>query len=144
MRVGETWVNKCTVKIFYINRLVLFFYFPEFYEALQNAFEIGNWDSERVAFDLPYLHGDKTSILEDAIVSCDMLGLDFDVVLKNTITSYNPDVNGKSSGQSGSDIERILAFHAIGRKDPIEYQDSWDNVLKNALLVESIHQSGDL
>ena len=78
------------------------------------------------------------------MVSCGMLGLDFDVVLKNTITSYNPDVNGRSSGQSGSDIERILAFHAIGRKDPIEYQDSWDNVLKNALLVESIHQSGDL
>ena len=115
---------------------------PEFYEALQNAFEIGNWDSERVAFDLPYLHGDKTSILEDAMVSCDMLGLDFDVVLKNTITSYNPDVNGRSSGQSGSDIERILAFHAIGREDPIEYQVSWDIVLENALLVESKHQSG--
>lgn len=76
------------------------------------------------------------------MVSCDMLGLDFDVVLRNTITSYNPDFNGRSSGQSGSDIERILAFHAIGRKDPIEYQVSWDIALENALLVESKHQSG--
>ena len=117
---------------------------PEFYDALQHAFEIGNWDSNRVGFDLPYLHGDKTSILEDAIESCAMLGLDFDVVLKNTITSYNPDADGRSSGKSGSDIERILAFHAIGREDPIEYQDSWETVLKHALRIESEHNTGGI
>ena len=58
--------------------------------------------------------------------------LDFDVVFGNTITSYNPDENGISSGKSGSDVERILAFDSIGRKDPIQYQDSWETVLSNA------------
>ncbi len=109
---------------------------PEFYQALQVAFEVGNWESELVKFDLPYLHGDKTSILEEALESTQTLGLDFDEVLTNTITSYNPDQDGRSSGKSGSDIERILAFHAIGRRDPISYQDAWENVLEHALTVE--------
>ena len=115
---------------------------PEFYQALQSAFEIGNWDSEMVEFDLPYLHGDKTSILQDALETTPQLGFDFDTVLRNTITSYNPDEQGRSSGKSGSDVERILAFHAIGRIDPIEYQQSWDEVLKHALQVETDYKGG--
>jgi len=109
---------------------------PEFYKALQSAFEIGNWESELVEFDLPYLHGDKASILLDAVASTESLELDFDIVLSNTITSYNPDSDGRSSGKSGSDVERILAFHAIGRIDPIEYQEPWNVVLQHALDIE--------
>ena len=113
---------------------------PEFYHALQSAFEIGNWESDKVRFDLPYLNGDKTSILLDALESTQLLDLDFDEVLSNTITSYNPDKDGRSSGKSGSDIERILAFHSIGRQDPIEYQGEWKTVLENALVVERNHK----
>lgn len=109
---------------------------PEFYESLHAAFKIGNWDHELVKFDLPFLHGDKETILRDALESISTLGWDFDTVLGNTITSYNPDTNGNSSGTSGSDIERILAFHAIGRKDPIPYVLPWENILSNALAVE--------
>ena len=116
---------------------------PEFYTALQTAFEIGNWDSELIEFDLPYLHGNKTSILRDAIHTTEILGLDFDTVLTNTITSYNPDEFGRSSGESGSDVERILAFHEIGRKDPIEYQKPWENVLRNALQIAAEFEKGD-
>ncbi|MEC8589082.1 MAG: 7-cyano-7-deazaguanine synthase, partial [Candidatus Thermoplasmatota archaeon] len=116
---------------------------PEFYEALQSAFELGNWDSDMVEFDLPYLHGDKTSILLDALETTSQLGFDFDVVLRNTITSYNPDELGRSSGKSGSDVERILAFHSIGRTDPIEYQQPWDVTLEHALRVESEYKGGD-
>ena len=95
-----------------------------------------------VDFDLPYLHGDKTSILQDALETTPQLGFDFDTVLRNTITSYNPDGQGRSSGKSGSDVERILAFHAIGRIDPIEYQQPWDAVLEHALRVESVYKGG--
>ena len=109
---------------------------PEFYESLHEAFKIGNWDHELVEFDLPFLHGDKESILLDALDSTKTLGFDFDTVLQNTITSYNPDDSGRSSGTSGSDIERILAFHAIGRKDPIPYILPWENILSNALMIE--------
>ena len=42
---------------------------PEFYESLEKSFSIGNWGSNRVSFHLPYINGDKTSILEDANIS---------------------------------------------------------------------------
>ena len=112
---------------------------PEFYKILNHAFEIGNWDADNVSLELPYIDGDKESILQDAIVSCDELKLDFDTVFANTNTSYDPDDLGRSSGKTGSDIERILAFHAIGRKDPVEYQDEWSVVLSHALAIESEH-----
>ena len=49
---------------------------PEFYEALENAFQVGNWDSEKVSFYLPYLDGDKETILRDAEQSIEKLNLD--------------------------------------------------------------------
>ena len=109
---------------------------PEFYHSLEKAFSIGNWESDRVSFHLPYISFDKTNILQDAWESCTSLGLDFDIVFSNTNTSYNPDSNGRSSGRSGADVERILAFHAIGRVDPLEYVYDWDSVLNYALDQE--------
>ena len=109
---------------------------PEFYKNLEMSFKLGNWDSDRVEFMLPYIDGDKISILNDALLSCQKLNLDFDIILGNTITSYNPDSEGRSSGKTGSDIERILAFKEIGRIDPIEYVESWDFVLQNAITAE--------
>ena len=100
------------------------------------SFEVGNLDSEKVTFHLPYIDGDKESILRDAEQSLKTLDLDFDTVFANTNTSYNPDSKGRSSGRSGADVERILAFHAIGRNDPVAYSEPWDIVLKNALQLE--------
>ena len=113
---------------------------PEFYNSLEHAFSIGNWDSELVKFHLPYVEGDKESILRDALHSCDELDLDFDLIMANTNTSYNPDELGRSSGKSGADVERILAFNAIGKEDPVEYVDDWNTVLQNALEVERRHK----
>ena len=113
---------------------------PEFYEAVSSAFALGNWDSDRVSLQLPYIESDKEGILRDSIQSCNKLGLDFDTVFANTNTSYNPDSEGRSSGTSGADVERILAFHAIGRKDPVEYVDDWSNVLDWALKAELRHR----
>ncbi len=109
---------------------------PEFYEAIAHAFDVGNWDSEKVVFKLPYIDGDKETILRDAEDSISTLNLDFDTVFANTNTSYNPDSEGRSSGRSGADVERILAFHAVGRKDPVTYAEPWETVLANALQVE--------
>ena len=44
---------------------------------------------------------------------------------------------GRSSGRSGADIERILASHAIGVRDPLEYAESWETVLDNALTLDN-------
>ena len=109
---------------------------PEFYDELMRAFETGNWGSEKVTVKLPYIDGDKESILRDAIISCNSLGLDFDTVFRNTNTSYSPDELGRSSGKTGADVERILAFHAIGRKDPVQYVEDWDTVLEHAIETE--------
>jgi 7-cyano-7-deazaguanine synthase len=109
---------------------------PEFYEVLFKAFAIGNWDSERIRMYLPYLNTDKAGILADAQESIAHLGLDFDLVFRNTCTSYQPDSEGRSSGLTGSDVERILAFHRLGIRDPLEYQLSWEEVVKQALELE--------
>jgi 7-cyano-7-deazaguanine synthase len=113
---------------------------PEFYHALDHAFTLGNWDSERISFYLPYLEGDKVTILKDALSACDAAGLNFDKVFANTITSYNPDEQGRSSGRSGSDVERILAFNALDLVDPIEYTEKWSVVLEAALETERQHK----
>jgi 7-cyano-7-deazaguanine synthase len=38
---------------------------------------------------------------------------------------------------TGSDVERILAFHEFGRQDPVEYVESWEEVVKQALAMET-------
>jgi len=108
----------------------------EFFEKLFNSFQIGNWDSDKIQLYLPYIDKDKAAILLDADKSIENLGLDFDEIFRNTITSYNPNKSGVSNGKSGSDIERILAFNSINKKDPIQYQESWEEVLRYALKVE--------
>ncbi len=113
---------------------------PEFYDAIGQAFAIGNWDSELVSFHLPFLDGDKETILVDSYDAIQTLGLDFETVFANTNTSYNPDELGRSSGRSGADVERILAFHAIGREDPVEYVGGWENALENALMENHKHE----
>ena len=109
---------------------------PEFYEAIFHAFKIGNWDSEKVCLNLPYLNMNKTDILCDAKDSIDKLDLDFDTIFRNTITSYQPDKDGVSHGLTGSDVERILAFQEFGHPDPIEYRDPWEEVVAQALKLE--------
>lgn len=110
---------------------------PEFYKEIEKAFKSGNWDSERVNFTLPYLEMDKTSILEDCLKNCEILNLDFDTVLGNTNTSYNPDENGNSSGTSGADVERVEAFINIGRKDPVPYVMGWEETVKHVKQILS-------
>ena len=112
---------------------------PEFYEAIFKAFSIGNWNSERVHLHLPYLKDDKLAILKDADQSIQKLGLDFDTIFRNTCTSYQPNKDGKSHGLTGSDVERIIAFHQFGRKDPVDYIEPWDEVVQRALAMEKRH-----
>ena len=116
---------------------------PEFYRAIHEAFSLGNWDSENISLYLPYLELDKSMILRDAEGSCSRLGLDFDTVFRNTCTSYQPDEHGRSHGMTGSDVERVLAFYQLGRRDPIDYHLPWDEVLSQALQLESEFKESD-
>jgi len=109
---------------------------PEFYSKLGEAFDVGNWDSEKVEFYLPYLDGDKETILRDAMTSTLQLGIDFDEYFANTNTSYSPDEKGRASGETGSDIERILAFDSLGKVDPVEYVEDWETVVQRARALD--------
>ena len=113
----------------------------EFYIKLFESFKIGNWDSDKIKLYLPYLNIDKSKILSDAKKTIDKLNLDFNTIFKNTLTSYEPDEKGRSNGMTGSDVERIIAFNKNGLKDPIDYIDSWDKVLENALKTEKEFKS---
>ena len=95
----------------------------EFRDADDAAFRIGNWDAERVGYFTPYLDTDKFGILKDGEKLCEILGIDFDEVYKRTNTSYKPYPSGNSDYKSASSVERIEAFIALGRKDPVVYED---------------------
>ena len=103
----------------------------EFRDADYKAFLEGNWDADLVKYYTPYLKGDKFDILKDGEVCCKKLGLDFDEVYKRTNTSYKPDLLGRSDYKSASSVERIEAFLKLGRKDPVEYIDSWEVAKKH-------------
>ena len=95
----------------------------EFRDADDAAFRIGNWEAERVGYFTPYLDTDKLGILQDGLVLCDELNIDFDEVYKRTNTSYKPYPSGNSDYKSASSVERIEAFIALGRPDPVQYED---------------------
>lgn len=114
---------------------------PDFYRAIFAAFEAGNWGGDTVVPYLPYIALDKAAILKDATESCETMSIDFETVFRNTLTSYSPDANGRSSGLTGSDVERILAFDELGLTDPIEYAQPWDEVVLDARRVEQEFRS---
>jgi 7-cyano-7-deazaguanine synthase len=133
----------------------------EFRDADDHAFRVGNWDSDRVSYWTPYLEGDKFTILEDGLVLCEKLGVDFDEVYKRTNTSYKPiqymvetymvetipdqtELKWFSDYKSASSVERVEAFIKLGRPDPVEYADetgpvTWEHVVAEVSKVLESH-----
>ncbi len=114
----------------------------EFKVAIEHAFKIGNWDSEKVDYYAPYNITDKTGVLKDGIESCKKLSLDWREIYKRTNTSYAPiwipypestsrveEANRTKFGEwysdykSGSSIERIESFIKLGLEDPLQYAE---------------------
>jgi 7-cyano-7-deazaguanine synthase len=122
----------------------------DFRKADEVAFKIGNWDSERVNYYVPYMEGNKFTILEDGLRCCTFLHLNFDKVYSKTNTSYKPiqhsieytvgdnvcyEKEWFSDFKSASSVERVEAFLKLGRKDPVQYADefgpvSWEYVVE--------------
>ena len=100
----------------------------EFRDADDNAFRLGNWEADRVGYFTPYLDTDKFGILQNGEYLVEVLGIDFDEVYKRTNTSYKPYPSGNSDYKSASSVERIEAFIALGRKDPVQYEDETGEV----------------
>jgi 7-cyano-7-deazaguanine synthase len=113
----------------------------EFRNADEYAFRIGNYNADWVQYYTPYINTDKYGILQDGLMCCGILKLDFKEIYKRTNTSYKPifipnkptghwsdrftDGNGKwySDYKSASSVERVEAFIKLGIPDPVEYAD---------------------
>ncbi len=117
----------------------------EFKQALEYAFKIGNWDSEKIEYYTPYNITDKTGVLKDGIECCKKLDLDYKEIYKRTNTSYSPihikDQQWYSDYKSGSSIERIESFIKLDLEDPLQYSEengtlvSWDFVKNYVIKV---------
>jgi 7-cyano-7-deazaguanine synthase len=131
----------------------------EFRDADMEAFKIGNWDSELVDFYTPYLDGNKFTILEDGLVCCEKLGLDFNEVYKRTNTSYKPILINMDGGmgynkwfsdyKSAASVERIESFIKLGRPDPVEYADEtgpvkWEKAKAHVEQILSEHKKTNI
>ena len=60
----------------------------EFKQALEYAFKIGNWDSDKVSYYAPYNSTDKTGVLKDGIENCQKLGLDWKEIYKRIFIKH--------------------------------------------------------
>ena len=137
-------------------------------KADEHAFKVGNWDSHLVNYYVPYMEGNKFTILQDGEKCCDQLGINFDEVYKRTNTSYKPvkhivyyDNEDEYTGEvienqisyeewfsdykSASSVERVEAFIKLGRKDPVKYADEygpveWDYVKEFVTDILDGHQ----
>ena len=127
----------------------------EFRDADDRAFRLGNWESERVGYFTPYLHGDKFTILKDGEMLCKELNLDFDEVYARTNTSYKPifiNLDSRtgygewfSDYKSASSVERIEAFIKLGRPDPVNYADetgpvTWETAKSHVEKILKEHE----
>jgi len=120
---------------------------PEFRDADQKAFRLGNWNWENVKYFTPYLEGMKIDILKDGVRLCEELGLKFKEIYKRTITSYKLiTIEGKvySDYKSASSVERIEAFIKLDKKDPTLYADQngpvkWETAKNHVMEVLKNH-----
>ena len=86
---------------------------PAFIEAFQNVINLGTKDTTKITLYTPFIHMTKTDILRE--------GMKLGVPYEHTWSCYRN--NEKACGTCGSCHFRKEAFAAIGKKDPIEYED---------------------
>lgn len=101
----------------------------EFVQAMAKAIELADW--HKLELDAPFYGIDKGDIA--------VLGKELEVDYSLTTTCYKG--KEKACGKCSSCIERILAFNKAGINDPIEYENSWEEVLEHALKIEKDFQN---
>lgn len=95
-------------------------------DALEKAFQVSNWGSERIHYFAPFISLPKSEVLREGIYAMSDLGFkksEVNKVLKNTHSCYDPNEKGDSCGECGTCKERIDAFKKLSWKDPIKYID---------------------
>ncbi len=86
---------------------------PQFIEAFQRVIDLGTKDTTKIALKTPFIHMTKTDILN--------VGMKLGVPYEYTWSCYQNE--DKACGTCGSCHFRKEAFAAIGRQDPIVYEE---------------------
>nr|WP_320162751.1 7-cyano-7-deazaguanine synthase QueC [uncultured Methanoregula sp.] len=86
---------------------------PAFIEAFQKVIDLGTKDSTKITLFTPFISMTKTDILRE--------GMKLGVPYEDTWSCYRNE--GKACGTCGSCHFRQEAFAAIGKPDPIEYEE---------------------
>ena len=86
---------------------------PQFIEAFQRVIDLGTKDTTRITLFTPFITMTKTDILNEGI----RLGVPYEYTWSCYINEE------KACGTCGSCHFRKEAFAAVGRRDPIEYED---------------------
>jgi len=86
---------------------------PQFIEAFQRVIDLGTKDTTRITLFTPFINMTKTGILQEGI----RLGVPYEY----TWSCYRNEE--KACGTCGSCHFRKEAFAAVGKRDPIEYED---------------------
>jgi 7-cyano-7-deazaguanine synthase len=86
---------------------------PRFIEAFQKVIDLGTKDTTKITLFAPFIRMTKTDILRE--------GLKLDVPYDQTWSCYRNEET--ACGTCGSCHFRREAFEAIGRQDPIKYED---------------------
>jgi 7-cyano-7-deazaguanine synthase len=86
---------------------------PQFIEAFQRVIDLGTKDTTKITLITPFITMTKTDILHE--------GLKLGVPYEFTWSCYRNE--GKACGTCGSCHFRKEAFAAVGKKDPIMYEE---------------------
>ena len=86
---------------------------PQFIEAFQRVIDLGTKDTTKITLFTPFITMTKTDILHE--------GLKLGVPYEFTWSCYRNE--GKACGTCGSCHFRKEAFAAVGKKDPIMYEE---------------------
>jgi 7-cyano-7-deazaguanine synthase len=86
---------------------------PQFIEAFQRVIDLGTKDTTKITLKTPFIRMTKTDILR--------VGMNLGVPYEHTWSCYRNEE--KACGTCGSCHFRKEAFAAVGKKDPIPYEE---------------------
>ena len=86
---------------------------PQFIEAFQRVIDLGTKDTTSITLKTPFIRMTKTDILH--------MGMKLGVPYEDTWSCYRNE--GKACGTCGSCHFRKEAFAAVGKQDPIPYEE---------------------
>lgn len=92
--------------------------------ACERAFQVSNWDSDKVTYQAPFVNIDKSQVLKEGLDAMKRMGFDsseIELVLNNTWSCYKgPDKKGNPCNKCGTCCEKNLAFYCNGLESLIK------------------------